>query len=183
MREAVSDEAADRRHDGAADGRGRRAVVCQDRLAASATADTGTGAAGVRTRLRLVQPRAFEANSLCCSDPTMPICAFSSARLWSAIPKSACRDQSPPSPARQWTEVSPQPNHAVLSFIPNGVPGGIRTHGPRIRNPVLYPAELRGLRTAYIATGSARQPRRRRLTAAHPPAGLTCALHGETVGP
>jgi hypothetical protein len=24
-----------------------------------------------------------------------------------------------------------------------GVPGGIRTHGPRIRNPVLYPAELR----------------------------------------
>ncbi len=23
------------------------------------------------------------------------------------------------------------------------VPGGIRTHGPRIRNPVLYPAELR----------------------------------------
>ena len=26
-----------------------------------------------------------------------------------------------------------------------GVPGGIRTHGPRIRNPVLYPAELRGL--------------------------------------
>src|SRR5579862_3030307 len=28
-----------------------------------------------------------------------------------------------------------------------GVPGGIRTHGPRIRNPVLYPAELRGQRT------------------------------------
>lgn len=26
----------------------------------------------------------------------------------------------------------------------SGVPGGIRTHGPRIRNPVLYPAELRG---------------------------------------
>ena len=26
-----------------------------------------------------------------------------------------------------------------------GVPGGIRTHGPRIRNPVLYPAELRRL--------------------------------------
>ena len=25
-----------------------------------------------------------------------------------------------------------------------GVPGEIRTHGPRIRNPVLYPAELRG---------------------------------------
>ena len=25
-----------------------------------------------------------------------------------------------------------------------GVPGGIRTHGPRIRNSVLYPAELRG---------------------------------------
>lgn len=25
-----------------------------------------------------------------------------------------------------------------------GVPGEIRTHDPRIRNPVLYPAELRG---------------------------------------
>ena len=29
--------------------------------------------------------------------------------------------------------------------MPRCVPGGIRTHGPRIRNPVLYPAELRGL--------------------------------------
>ena len=26
----------------------------------------------------------------------------------------------------------------------NGVPGEIRTHGPQIRNLVLYPAELRG---------------------------------------
>ena len=25
-------------------------------------------------------------------------------------------------------------------------PGAIRTHDPRIRNPMLYPAELRGLR-------------------------------------
>src|SRR5208337_634824 len=25
-----------------------------------------------------------------------------------------------------------------------GAPCGIRTHGPRIRNPVLYPSELRG---------------------------------------
>ncbi len=29
--------------------------------------------------------------------------------------------------------------------VENGVPGEIRTHDPRIRNPVLYPAELRGL--------------------------------------
>jgi hypothetical protein len=29
-----------------------------------------------------------------------------------------------------------------IEFI--GVPGEIRTHDPRIRNPVLYPAELRG---------------------------------------
>lgn len=29
---------------------------------------------------------------------------------------------------------------------PFGAPGGIRTHGPRIRNPVLYPAELRARR-------------------------------------
>ena len=27
-----------------------------------------------------------------------------------------------------------------------GAPGGIRTHDPRIRNPVLYPAELRAPR-------------------------------------
>jgi len=32
-----------------------------------------------------------------------------------------------------------------------GVPGGIRTHGPRIRNPVLYPAELRGHITFSIS--------------------------------
>ena len=31
----------------------------------------------------------------------------------------------------------------------NGVPGGIRTHGPRIRNPVLYPAELRRQQVSY----------------------------------
>lgn len=30
----------------------------------------------------------------------------------------------------------------LLEYL--GVPGGIRTHDPRIRNPVLYPAELRG---------------------------------------
>ncbi len=30
-----------------------------------------------------------------------------------------------------------------MSYL-NGVPGGIRTHDPRIRNPVLCPAELRG---------------------------------------
>src|SRR3954466_5194662 len=34
-----------------------------------------------------------------------------------------------------------------------GVPGGIRTHGPRIRNPVLYPAELRGPRRQNGAPG------------------------------
>jgi hypothetical protein len=44
-----------------------------------------------------------------------------------------------------------------MVFTLIGVPGGIRTHGPRIRNPVLYPAELRGRisESAFIA-GSAR---------------------------
>ena len=37
----------------------------------------------------------------------------------------------------------------------NGVPGAIRTRGPRIRNPVLYPAELRG-HCAKLLTGFAR---------------------------
>ena len=32
-----------------------------------------------------------------------------------------------------------------------GVPGGIRTHDPRIRNPVLYPTELRGPRRAGMS--------------------------------
>ena len=32
---------------------------------------------------------------------------------------------------------------ATIGFVFNA-PGGIRTHGPRIRNPVLYPSELRG---------------------------------------
>src|SRR6266446_2907261 len=32
-----------------------------------------------------------------------------------------------------------------------GAPCGIRTHGPRIRNPVLYPSELRG-RSANVRT-------------------------------
>ena len=30
-----------------------------------------------------------------------------------------------------------------INQIRRGAPGGIRTHDPRIRNPVLYPAELR----------------------------------------
>ena len=30
-----------------------------------------------------------------------------------------------------------------------GAPCGIRTHGPRIRNPVLYPSELRGRSKIY----------------------------------
>ena len=36
----------------------------------------------------------------------------------------------------------------------NGAPCGIRTHGPRIRNPVLYPTELRAP-TRFIACGPA----------------------------
>jgi|GraSoiStandDraft_16_1057320.scaffolds.fasta_scaffold126518_3 hypothetical protein len=31
-------------------------------------------------------------------------------------------------------------------------PGEIRTHGPRIRNPVLYPPELRGHNEDQLAT-------------------------------
>jgi hypothetical protein len=38
-----------------------------------------------------------------------------------------------------------RPGHEFLVLFGSGVPGEIRTHGPRIRNPVLYPAELRGL--------------------------------------
>jgi type IV secretion system protein TrbB len=34
---------------------------------------------------------------------------------------------------------------ALGNPLKTGAPGGIRTHDPRIRNPVLYPAELRAL--------------------------------------
>ena len=37
-------------------------------------------------------------------------------------------------------------NHLTVTYYRDplyGVPGGIRTHGPQIRNLVLYPAELR----------------------------------------
>jgi hydroxyacylglutathione hydrolase len=36
-----------------------------------------------------------------------------------------------------------RPNTTVVGLKPSDVPGGIRTHGPQIRNLVLYPAELR----------------------------------------
>ena len=35
-----------------------------------------------------------------------------------------------------------------------GVPGEIRTHDPRIRNPVLYPTELRGRRQPRVILAS-----------------------------
>ena len=41
------------------------------------------------------------------------------------------------------TSVNPGPINFV--HLKSGVPGGIRTHDPEIRNLVLYPAELRGL--------------------------------------
>ena len=34
--------------------------------------------------------------------------------------------------------------HSEISIGKISAPGAIRTHGPRIRNPVLYPPELRG---------------------------------------
>ena len=51
------------------------------------------------------------------------------------------------------TAPSAHPSLRVRSSMAGGVPGGIRTHDPRIRNPVLYPAELRG-----PARAIARQP-------------------------
>jgi hypothetical protein len=43
--------------------------------------------------------------------------------------------------------------HVVrLKMTHPGAPGGIRTHDPRIRNPVLYPAELRALKRAVSDT-------------------------------
>ncbi len=48
----------------------------------------------------------------------------------------------------------------LLLLFEHGVPGGIRTHGPRIRNPVLYPAELRGLERGFRRVEGVREPGR-----------------------
>jgi hypothetical protein len=54
------------------------------------------------------------------------------------------------------SEIGLEVNLEVFNFVPKNqdvgmftmlkksAPGEIRTHGPRIRNPVLYPTELRG---------------------------------------
>ena len=39
-----------------------------------------------------------------------------------------------------------------LSTWKQNAPGGIRTHGLRIRNPALYPTELRGLKKYQLLT-------------------------------
>ena len=44
---------------------------------------------------------------------------------------------------RDW-RMQPQAFSIYWKQLGCGVPGGIRTHGPEIRNLVLYPAELRG---------------------------------------
>jgi hypothetical protein len=43
--------------------------------------------------------------------------------------------------------------------VDRGVPGAIRTHGPQIRNLVLYPAELRGHSLAYTRKIAGTKPR------------------------
>lgn len=54
--------------------------------------------------------------------------------------KAASAPQSRPSyPASQRCQSRKYKDGSSL----DGGPGGIRTHDPRIRNPVLYPAELR----------------------------------------
>ena len=54
----------------------------------------------------------------------------------------------------------PLASQHVRRFGESGAPGGIRTHDPRIRNPVLYPAELRAPGRAIAAAMSVRQARR-----------------------
>ena len=41
-------------------------------------------------------------------------------------------------------------NNICNPLILIGTPGAIRTHDTRIRNPVLYPTELRGLRMNLV---------------------------------
>ena len=65
-----------------------------------------------------------------------------------------------------------------------GVPGGIRTHGPQIRNLMLYPAELRGRRrhpTRLLGGGQGRPGRRR--PAAQPHRRITRHAPAATAAP
>ena len=49
-------------------------------------------------------------------------------------------------PKKKWLKKKPQ----MLEKL--NAPGGIRTHGLRIRNPALYPPELRGLKKYQLLT-------------------------------
>ena len=57
-----------------------------------------------------------------------------------------------------------------------GAPCGIRTHGPRIRNPVLYPSELRGHASKYKAFFGLDRLSRATLTAILTATGLRIGL-------
>ena len=71
----------------------------------------------------------------------------------------------------------------VVEASGSGVPGEIRTHGPRIRNPVLYPAELRGPTGTLIPRSQRRRNRSTALTSAvrTPGSSAECPASGTTV--
>jgi hypothetical protein len=46
----------------------------------------------------------------------------------------------------------------IDNFFENGAPGGIRTHDPRLRRPILYPAELRAQRRGGDTTRRRQAP-------------------------
>src|SRR3984957_20877206 len=64
-------------------------------------------------------------------------------------------DSSDDADARDGADAGPglspdRPSRLQLCAMETGAPCGIRTHDPRIRNPVLYPSELRRRRTKTI---------------------------------
>ena len=101
---------------------------------------------GAKPRLAFVFPIALRLGAN--SDVAGTVPSLASAPI--APPRSAVSPQMLPG-------AGPGGGTFCQDLDMNGVPGGIRTHGPRIRNPVLYPAELRG-QVACVDAGRRRRP-------------------------
>ena len=68
-------------------------------------------------------------------------------RDWGELPRTWCRQQVRKQSAAKWQQnqkpKAPRTNWGP-SFVPRfGAPGGIRTHNPWVRSPVLYPLSYR----------------------------------------
>ena len=78
--------------------------------------------------------------------------------IWSSVTWARRRDEPASGPTYKAPKTSAGKRRipSAAKSLRNSAPGAIRTHDPRIRNPVLYPPELRGLTDFRALTGSSR---------------------------